>query len=245
LTETWDLLNQLWFSLSGWNKVGSGTSEINPPGQLHQQGTGLSSVGRTKTLASGLPSEYTIEVRLKITQAFPSLRWTYEFYDGEHRIVLQIWNNKIRSTYGIDFQDIICQNEQNIFYIWRFVINSKENEIKVYRDFEYLGIFTRLEDDASNDGKIWTRAMFYLEGYEDYIKIKSGLHPPSLHDKGSKYSFIISKLHPYSALVFLKEKYQAPIFIKDKEYNAFISLKNKYKGNVRKKYYYRGRVQLQ
>lgn len=176
---TWDLLDEPWDALGDWTKTGDGISEISPPGQLHQQGTGLSQSGRTKTLAGGLPTQYTFESRLKI-DGFNGYRHLYDFYDGEHLCHFRITATAIWLAIDLGYEKIDIDTDEGIFYIWRFVINSSGHSVKIYRNSQYVGEFTNIKHDASNDGKIETSDLFSCESHEDYFKIASGLHIPVL-----------------------------------------------------------------
>lgn len=187
-SATWDLINESWDTLGDWNVMNSppSISEISPPGFLHQKEVMNLVVYRYKTLSGGLPQEYTFETRLKI-DSFGDGNHRWAFNDGEHRVLVELFADRIRSFTGEWkdeqeegwYQNITVATETGIFYVWRLVVDSENDLLKVYRDSQYIGIFTKLEDNVGIDGRIRTYALSYEEDHEDYFRIASGLHSPA------------------------------------------------------------------
>jgi len=187
----WDLLDEPWNELGDWTKRGSGTSVISPSGFLYQKPLGGDYVGRRKTLSSGLPTQYTTELRVKFL--FENIAESHLIlYDGEHLIWIILKNgitdNGIISCQKSDlsWDEIETDIDDNAFYFWRFVVNSSGHNLKVYKNQEYIGEFTSFPDNATNDGRISIRMNTIGESYTDYWKIASGLHTPSPSEHTNK-----------------------------------------------------------
>jgi len=175
---TWDLLDEPWDSLGTWVKIGTGTSEISPAGQLHNIGY----AGRQKDNDPYLPDKYTVESRLKIN-VYGGLGWEWWFYSktpyapNRRLMALRIAEHKIINRSALLIDEYSIENLPDTWYIWRFIVDGTVPEVKIYRDDVYIHTFTELR--VSSIQRINLFAILYCEGHEDYLKIASGLHEPS------------------------------------------------------------------
>jgi len=121
-----------------------------------------------------LPTDYTVEVRIKVAVFGGGYKWW--FYDGEHAISIEMHANKVKCR----TDEIVMTNDVDTFYVFRFVVDSNGHAIKVYRDNVLMGTITDLLDSGSFDGRVRTESWVNGEAYEDYFKIASGLYPAIL-----------------------------------------------------------------
>jgi len=176
MAENWDLLLNDWDTLTGWTKAGTGTSELDPLGALHQLAGALTSVERTKTLAGGLPSQYTVEFRMKLENN--AYRKSYNFYDGVHIMNLSISSIQIFFTKTLGTDAYFLATTIGTYYTWRLLCDTANDTLTVYRNNLLITSFTNPFTSALNDGKVVTRDSFSQESREDHLKIRSGLHVP-------------------------------------------------------------------
>lgn len=174
---TWDLLVQNWNDVTGWTKGGSGTSDINPTGQLRQIPDSATYVNRAEDIGA-LPTTYTAEFRLKVDDFGDEGFWTHDFYDGVHRMNFQIFATYIRNADSGQTINVITA--EGVFYVWRLVIDSAGDHIYVYRDTEYLGDTGAGLVYSPGDGTVYATAGNGagddFEAHEDYLYIATGLH---------------------------------------------------------------------
>jgi len=180
---TWDLLDQDWDSVTGWNQSGSGISEIDPPGQLHQAPNPSNVIHRIRDIGS-LPSTYTAEFRLKIDDFGSSGRWEHDFYDGIHVLQFKIYASSIVLENHAPFA---FNTNIGKFYIWRLVIDSVGHHFYVYRNGIYITDLGAGVNWTKADGTLYVSAVnTSMEGHEDYFKIATGLHHFGSSDLASR-----------------------------------------------------------
>jgi len=168
---TWDIIDESWDALGTWIKVGIGTSEISPAGQLHQ----LNNAGRRKLLT--LPTQFTLEARLKI-DGFNGQSYLYECENNPAGLMyILIESDKIKQALApVGYDEIAVDTTEGTFYVWRFLCDFVGGTIKVYRDASYIGEFTNIPAGASD--LVTTQAGLLCDAHEDYLKIATDLHSP-------------------------------------------------------------------
>lgn len=191
---TWDLLEEDWAALGDWTETGTGTSEIDPAGQLHCLPAANTYVGRRKDTGTLPEAGYTAEFRLKFDSfgTGDGFVW-HDFYDGLHRVSILIYANRI---YNQDSgTTIYVANSTGVFDTWRLVIDSDGHSLKVYKNNAYLGDLGAGLDYATADGTVYANMATNLSGEsgaesrEDYLYIATGLHPPAI--VGHSFGYII------------------------------------------------------
>jgi len=193
-TFDWDIVDEPWNSLGTWLKSGDGTSEISPAGQLHQI-----NASRWKFLGD-IPSLYTFESRLKISD-YQALGWEWFLDNYVRQIRVRIAEGSVKSyTSDVPFtEDYSIDNYEDVWYVWRFVIDTTVPEMRVYRDGVYL--YTPTLFRGSNLERVWDTTVWICDGHEDYIRIASGLHIPF-----EQYSPINLKLKKSNTNLILDKK---------------------------------------
>lgn len=168
----WDLIDEPWDSLGDWSKHGTGISEISPAGQLHQ----YNYAGRYKTGIS-LPSKYTFEARMKIDDyGIYGQGWEYKLGEGLKDIWIRISETEVINRSWVLSDKFLIDNVEDTWYVWRFVVDLTIPKVDIYRDGDYKHTFTQF---ANHFGSlIETSTLLGIEGYEDYLRIASGLHFP-------------------------------------------------------------------
>jgi len=180
--KNWDLLNENWNSLGNWIKSsfpeGSGISEIDPVGQLHQYTDG-DYVAREKVITGGLPNLYTVESKFKCDIINISKHIAFIFNNGVHTISIRIYSDRISVIIsGGSFINFYINTDTTKFYIWSFIIDSDNDVTTIYRNGVKIWSYNLLLPLTSNDGKIVIYTDSYSEEHIDYIRIGSGIRLP-------------------------------------------------------------------
>lgn len=211
---SWDKLVQNWNDTTGWTKGGSGTSDINPAGQLREIPDNATYVNRVRDIGV-LPTTYTAEFRLKIDDFGDEGFWTHDFYDGVHRMNFQIFATYVKNADS--GQTINVVTTEGVFYVWRLVIDSAGDHIYVYRDTEYLGDTGAGLVYAPGDGTVYATAGNGagddFEAHEDYLYIATGLHFSERYED-LKATFILPESEDLFAKAVIRNVDTAELFAK-------------------------------
>jgi len=185
--QEWNLLNETWDSLGNWNKTGYGISIISPSGQLFQKSdTGLS-VGREKDLTD-LPSKYTAEFRHKHEKIIDY----FIFYNGEHQLEFGISSTGIFISDEYNNIDSFTFTVNNEFHIWRLVMDSTIEKLKVFFDNIFIKEWNSILSSSSYDGRIRIETTDFITGsHQDYIRIITGLYDYTTFSINNPFYFTI------------------------------------------------------
>ncbi|KXH76247.1 MAG: hypothetical protein AM326_03035 [Candidatus Thorarchaeota archaeon SMTZ-45] len=173
----WDIMSEEWSSLGTWGVSENITSIISPPGQLYQAPGAAYGGFRYKTLGGGLPSKYTVEFRVKVDDWDDDGTQFRSMADGEHLVKFQMWPGMIGVMNSSGSYNTINLATGG-WHIWHLLVDSANENVKVYRDFEYIGEFTSLKDDVTSDGYVSTGFATGAKYHEDYWRIHTGLQVP-------------------------------------------------------------------
>jgi len=173
ISPAWNLLNEEWNSLGTWIKGGTGTSEINPIGQLHQLSNVPGSVNRYKTLSNGLSNKYTVKMRLKVDNfAYGLGHADFIFRNGIHSLNLDIFNNEIKLLQQGGWSSHSLETLEDTWYIWKLVMDSDTDTVTIYRDDVEIKTFNTIDQELTGDGYVYTGiSRPNGELHIDYIKI--------------------------------------------------------------------------
>ncbi|MBI5598657.1 MAG: hypothetical protein HY890_02840 [Deltaproteobacteria bacterium] len=194
---TWDLLDQPWDNATGWTitNTGTGVVEINPAGQAHAHPS-ASSTTRYQKNVGVLPSQYSIEVRQYYDALGADGSGTHvqgNYRNGQHHVFWRIYTdrfglNAAASPSGLPDKWINLTTATATWYTWRFLIDSTNDFVKVYRkadggEWVFIGIWYLLYVDTGNDGLVYSNqavrgASGDCEVHEDYLKVSTGLTAP-------------------------------------------------------------------
>jgi hypothetical protein len=177
-----------WNSIGTWTYVGAGVSEISPSGQLHNKPNASTFILRNKTFSTGFSTTYTIEIKLKIDSFGTGDGYvSHEFYDGVHRIAIDIHADRIVNP---DSATTIYTATNNDWHMWRFLVDSGNHILNVYKDGVLLGDLGGGFNYGLYAGTIYANIAFNpigkdgCESHEDYIGVTANLYAPPINAFG-------------------------------------------------------------